>query len=241
MTHFPLWIATRQVLHFLYPPCCLVCRSTRAYDRVVCRDCAENMEVVAWSSEWSRNYLSHHALDEILDAVFIAFEYRTGTSIPTLIYDLKYRGLKIVGPWLGRKLGQRLASTSLPEHEPVLVPVPLHARKKRERGYNQSLLICRGMSEATGLRVDDHLIFRNRYTRSQAAEQLTVEERKRNVKNAFSLRSGARIPPTVALVDDVITTGSTIGECARVLKGAGVTWVGALAVASPLGRDHDGV
>ncbi|NOY05318.1 MAG: ComF family protein [Chlorobi bacterium] len=241
MNRFPLWSTTRQILHFVYPPCCLVCRNTRARDRVVCRACAENMEALQWSPEWSRGFLSHHSLEDVLDAVFIAFEYRPGTSVPTLVYDLKYRGLTIVGPWLGRRVGGRLARTSLLEREPVLVPVPLHVRKKRERGYNQSFLICRGMSEVTSLRVDEGLIFRNRYTRSQAAEQLNAAERRRNVKDAFSLHPGASVPPSVALVDDIITTGSTIGECARVLKEAGVKWVGALAVASPLGGDHAGV
>lgn len=241
MTHFPLWIATRQILHFLYPPYCLVCRNTRAQDRVVCGACAENMDALEWSLDWSRNYLSRHSLEDVLDAVFIAFEYRPGTSIPTLIYDLKYRGLKNVGPWLGRRLGRRLAVTPLLDLEPALVPVPLHARKKRERGYNQSLLICRGLSEVTGLKIDGGLIFRNRYTRSQAAEQLTAVERRRNVKNAFSLYRDGHIPPSVALVDDIITTGSTIGECAKVLKEAGVTRVAALAVASPLGGNQAGV
>ncbi len=102
------------------------------------------------------------------------------------------------------------------------VPVPLHKSRLRERTYNQSSYICRGIGEALNIQPIEKCLKRTRYTRTQT--KLSIDEREENVRNAFELNqkfSGLIRGKNIILVDDVITTGSTILECARVLKNIG--------------------
>ncbi|MEG1547622.1 MAG: ComF family protein [Clostridia bacterium] len=108
----------------------------------------------------------------------------------------------------------------------MLIPVPLHRAKRSERGYNQSELLCRKLSERTGIRVCTDMLLRTRNTVSQTA--LSAQARCENLKDAFKLAmpcDGKRI----LLVDDVRTTGSTFTECALTLKAAGAAAVYSMA------------
>lgn len=110
----------------------------------------------------------------------------------------------------------------------VIVPVPLHRRRHQERGFNQSLYISRALSDMTGLPVNN-LLRRTRYTAPQA--QLSAKERTTNIVGAFGRKAVAKWPKSVILVDDVITTGSTMAECASVLRQHGVREITAVAIA----------
>jgi len=121
--------------------------------------------------------------------------------------------------------------------ETVIIPVPLHSRRQRERGFNQSLIISRAVGKITGHKVID-LLNRTRYTPPQA--QLSAQERVTNIIGAFDpstrLRNKAQRkqkqwPQSVILVDDVITTGSTISACAEILRKNGVQKIIAVALA----------
>lgn len=110
----------------------------------------------------------------------------------------------------------------------VIIPVPLHSRRHRERGFNQSLIIGKVLSKATGL-PQANLLQRTRHTTPQAS--LSATERTTNIIGAFGRGKITNWPKTVILVDDVITTGSTIAECASVLRKYGVTKITAVALA----------
>lgn len=101
----------------------------------------------------------------------------------------------------------------------VLVAVPLHTQRVRERGYNQSYLLARELSSRTGLDLCDPLI-RSRYTISQT-KTANVTERRKNVSAAFLCNDPVVKGRRVILIDDVVTSGATLDECARMLKGAG--------------------
>ena len=107
----------------------------------------------------------------------------------------------------------------------VIVPVPIHKKRLRARGYNQSALIAQCLSKAFGLRVDETLLSRIKSTRTQTA--LSVDARRKNVKAAFAARPCEGL--SIVLVDDVKTTGSTLCECTKALKAAGARRVYALA------------
>jgi ComF family protein len=109
-----------------------------------------------------------------------------------------------------------------------MIPVPLAAQRFRERGYNQAIELALQIERHAGIAVRTDLMVRTRHTREQAG--LDRRARRRNIKGAFSLR----MPPSatrVAIVDDVLTTGSTVNEMARVLKRAGIAHVEVWAVA----------
>ena len=120
----------------------------------------------------------------------------------------------------------------------AIVPVPLHKIKYRERGYNQSALLAKQVSLLINVPVQDNLLIRNRYTKSQT--NLSKIARERNVSGAFFCSSsfGAE---RILLIDDVITTGSTVNACADALITAGIKQVDVFALANPKISDKNGV
>ncbi|MFL6538639.1 MAG: ComF family protein [Chthoniobacterales bacterium] len=111
----------------------------------------------------------------------------------------------------------------------LVVAVPLHSARQRERGFNQAALLAELLARETGLRLHD-VLERIRYTTTQTAYDRA--ERMRNLEGAFRLRRGADVQGLrVLLIDDVLTTGSTLSECARVLKAAGAVSVHAATAA----------
>ncbi len=150
----------------------------------------------------------------------------------TIIHQLKYSGMTSLGLDLGKHLGVRVKQELAGEKITGIVPVPLHHLKRRERGYNQSEYICRGMTSVLGVPVEPKLVTRSVYTQTQT--KLNSEERRQNVAGAFKVR-GEALPKikdgTFLLVDDVVTTGATMQACARALVDAGACKVIACATA----------
>lgn len=147
--------------------------------------------------------------------------YRYDADIADLIRRLKFRGDLAAGRTLGGLLAERLRSE--PDRPEVVVPVPLHGRRLRERGFNQSTEIARRLDGV--LRTD--LLRRDRLTRAQ--HELDAAERRRNLRGAFAVYGTA--PASVLLIDDVYTTGTTVVEATRTLRRSGVkrVWVGTVA------------
>ncbi len=149
------------------------------------------------------------------------------STLRHLIHLLKYDGMEP----LARPLGARLAAL-LPRAGRVdlIVPVPLHGRRRRARGFNQAELLAAELSRASSVRCDAGALRRDRPTETQTG--LTHRQRRLNVQGAFCVRKPQAVAGRhVALVDDVITTGATVAACARVLKDAGAERVVVLALA----------
>ncbi|MCZ6776293.1 MAG: ComF family protein [Ignavibacteria bacterium] len=147
-----------------------------------------------------------------------AYHYEKDGTLQSLIHYLKYGGITALGVELGRRLGDCVQATLGGVLISGILPVPLHPTKRRERGYNQSEYICKGVQERTGLPVVEPLLMRRKYTKSQT--ELDIEQRRENVQDAFSVhKSFHRVIPdqTFLIVDDIITTGSTVDACAKVL------------------------
>jgi ComF family protein len=148
----------------------------------------------------------------------------------TLVQALKYRGVAELADPFARLAALVLVRDFPGERWDVIVPVPLHRVRRRDRGYNQSALIARRLGALTGWPVDERLAVRHRWTQSQTF--LSRRQRLTNVEGAFRCPDPARAAgPRILLVDDVHTTGSTINETARALREAGAAEVFALAVA----------
>lgn len=156
--------------------------------------------------------------------------YNRGSRIRNLIHHLKYKGITELGPELGRLYGTILKESGFTETMDVIIPVPLHPSRQRRRGYNQSELICSGLAESTGLPMDIGSLIRS--SRSQTQTRRSRYERWTNVEGIFTLEHPENVEGKhILLVDDVITTGSTIESCTNVLvKAAGVK-VSAVALA----------
>ena len=144
------------------------------------------------------------------------------------IYQFKYRNLRALAAPLAKLLNDYLVTNPVPGD--VLVPVPLHRKRMRERGYNQSSLLARKLGKLIRLRVVDDCIVRKRHAAPQA-RTATVEERQRNVADAFACRDDRLRDKQVLLIDDVSTSGATLDACAAVLKASGAISVWGLVLA----------
>jgi ComF family protein len=155
---------------------------------------------------------------------------RYGDVVREALHAFKFGGRRALAAPLGDLLAEAVQGR-LPRGLPdLLVPVPLHPRRERERGFNQSSLLACRLGRAWGRPVRDDILGRVVATPSQTA--LDAAARRANVRGAFRLRRPELIVGRhVVVVDDILTTGATLSECARTLQEMGATTVGALTVA----------
>lgn len=144
------------------------------------------------------------------------FRFEKGSKYQHLLHLLKYKGEKKVGVFLGTLLGAELKGTPFSEVD-MVVPVPLHKKRQKKRGYNQSEIIAQGFSLITGIPIENNLVFRKEYTQSQTSKGRFA--RWENMEDVFQLCDNPDLPlnPVILLIDDVITTGATLEACAEVL------------------------
>jgi competence protein ComFC len=204
----------------LYPPLCSVCGKTLEKDAVLfCMQC--------WADAPIPEVKDFPKLRHV-DMVRSGYYFAVDNMIRAAVHALKYEGQLLLAREMARHLIPRLP-TRFVEAEVTWVSVPLHWQRKMIRGFNQSDAIANALAIETGHRKPERLLKRIRHTPTQTA--LTYTERAANMKGAFAVKTNIKVPSAVLLIDDVITTGATIDECALTLKNAGTEWVGALSFA----------
>jgi ComF family protein len=151
-------------------------------------------------------------------------------SLRVVIHELKYRGRRRAAAQLAHRLDREPRVRDVLQGADVLVPVPLHPRRRRERGFNQAELLAAELGRRGAIAVSSGTLVRRTDTASQAG--LTAARRRANVKGAFAVRHRSRVAGRViVLVDDVYTTGATARACARALRAAGAAEVRLVTVA----------
>lgn len=147
-------------------------------------------------------------------AAFLYFN--KGNKVQRLIHQLKYKGRKDIGIYLGRQYGQQLKYSPFFQMVQLIVPVPLHPKKLLQRGYNQSEQFAIGLGETMKIPVDPYAICRKKETETQTKKSRF--RRWQNVAEVFHVtNSGSMVMKHVLLVDDVITTGATLESCIHAL------------------------
>lgn len=142
--------------------------------------------------------------------------YHPHTSAAMMVYKMKYGGRDDIAGKLGRLMAHELVPTGFFDSIDGIVPMPLHDRRRRERGYNQSYEMAQGIRSVTHIDIYENIVERTRYTESQARQTLTG--RAKNVVGAFALKDARRAEGKhLPLIDDIITTGATLAECAEQL------------------------
>ena len=210
-----LWLI--DLLMLFFPSNCLVCgKKLHAPGAILCFTCEMLMPRTGFG-DCENNPVSKIFWGRVrVRAGTSLFRFEKGSAYQTLLHDLKYRGNKKAGLYLGRLLGQALKHTSFSDCD-LMIPVPLHRIKQKQRGYNQSELIARGASEITGIPVKNDLIRRKNYQRSQTT--MNRQERFENMAQAFTLVKKAPDlhEKKILIIDDIITTGATLEACSQVL------------------------
>ncbi|NQT23941.1 ComF family protein [candidate division KSB1 bacterium] len=221
---------TAGFLDFLYPPECLVCHVRLSEHMWVCPECEsqlrESLDVKSQSNSQDFIYLSEpFHFKQIISCWFYSPE------IETLVHHVKYHKGWRLGIHLGEEVGRILPPTEI-QNMDCLVPVPLHSSRKRERGFNQSFLYCKGIQHVHPIPILKNTLTRNRPTATQT--KLDSEARQANVDGAFRVKNAKSIQgKRVVLIDDVVTTGATMNACAKALLDAGAEYVTGLALVRP--------
>jgi len=236
----PLRESLRAIGSLFYPAACAVCVAPVECAEYLCATCRAKAPRItapfcakcsepfpaAVSGPFTCANCAHRTLH--FDAAIAV--YRSRGIVRKLIHEFKYghqRHLRHpIAAWLAETLDDpRLRDRSFD----LIVPIPLHPARERERGFNQALLLAEDLSAAASLPLQG-VLDRVRYTTTQTAYDRA--ERMENLHNAFRLRKNADVRGLrVLLIDDVLTTGSTLSECARVLKAAGAISVYAATAA----------
>ena len=166
-----------------------------------------------------------------MDIDGIRSPFRFDGAIRQAIHQLKYRNLRALAQPLAKLLSDYLTNNAVPGE--ILVPVPLHQKRLRERGYNQSSLLAHELGRLTDLPVVDDCLIRQRHAFPQTKAS-TMDERWSNVGGAFACRDHRLRGNPVLLIDGVSTSGATLDACTVVLKAGGATMVWGLVLASEI-------
>ena len=212
-----------SLIDWIYPSQCSSCGQEPDICPFLCKECYQKLLLFDNTPD-SIVYHKDHPADRV-KAMFYFDEI-----LQQLIHDIKYRDASYIANFLGRKIGEYYKGSEI-LHCDALVPVPLYSVRKRERTYNQSACLAKGISKVCGIPVNERLIKRCRNTNTQT--KLNKDERQNNIKDAFLIKNNAILPKHVCVVDDVFTTGATTMEIARTLKKAGVNKVSILCLATP--------
>lgn len=237
-----------QLADTIYPPRCVVCGRflwkgplvRETHSAFFCPDCIADFPCISsplcpicgqpFSSEVREDHLCEDCLRKrpFYEAAWAPYRYEG--AIMKGIHRLKYGSKSILADALGPLLAQ-FAKERIDRSRSVLImPVPLHPKRLRERGFNQSLLLARHVSGCLHVGLDFLSLRRVRYTPPQAS--LAKKERLQNVQGAFELKNPDAVKGrSVLLVDDVVTTGNTLNECARILRKSGAEEVFGLSLA----------
>jgi ComF family protein len=200
----------------LFPPRCVDCRARGHW---LCPDCID--QILFFEPPWPQ------ILDEVWPLQDVRVAAHLWGPLRQAIHSFKYGGLRALAGILGEILFDCWDTEPWPVD--VIVPVPLHPSRLRERGYNQSALLAHELSRRTELPVVEGVLLRITPTRPQVG--LDAAERAENVRDAFRCRDESLRDLQVLLVDDVLTTGATLRACGQALLqgNAGTVWALALA------------
>ncbi|MFQ5606199.1 MAG: ComF family protein [bacterium] len=226
----PFW---QSLLDFLYPPNCLICDTyLDSQPGKICADCWFNLPRLPTPV---RNIAVHRGVETELSSVQVeclsVWEFADG--VQTLIHELKYFGKKSIAISIADEMAAVVRAQPDFSAVELILPVPLHKVRQRERGYNQSHLLSVRLAEILQIPVAENLLLRVRYTQSQS--KLSLEARQKNVRDAFKVLRPERIEgKTCLLVDDVLTTGATLSACAGCLLQAGAVKVLATTAAQAI-------
>ena len=201
-----------SLLTLLFPDHCVSCRR---HGTLLCKQCCNGLEL----------YTEQLHILPGLDGVSIAYVYRD--TLRTAIHQLKYRRRRRVA----KPLGELLTPLAQPHSASIdaLQPIPMHAARRAERGFNQAELIAQSLGATLGKPCLVRGLERVRATGQQV--RLNAHERRENMRDAFAWQATAPPPARILLVDDVLTTGATMSACAVALREAGCREVYGIALA----------
>jgi ComF family protein len=228
----PLLQLVKDFAGLFYPEVCLCCgEDLVAKEEYICATCMFSLPRTNYHKNTDSPLAKVFWGRVELNAVSAFCHYQKGGTVQGLVHEMKYNGKKKLGTELGRLYGVELKESPLFNRADYIVYIPLHPKKLKKRGYNQSAFFAEGLSQGMGIPVLHDALSRIKNTDTQTRK--SRYERWENVEGIFKVDKVEELSGKhVLLVDDVITTGSTIEACARELNKAQVASVSVAAIGS---------
>lgn len=204
-------------IDLIYPRLCEVCNASLvAGEQIVCSHCRVDFPL---TRNWNER---ENQVEKIfwgrvpITAAAAYFFFARGSKYRVLLHKLKYADRSDIGVMLGQWFGNELAECQIFSDIDFIIPVPLHPKKQKSRGYNQSEKICSGLSAALHKPVDTQTVVRTEFTNTQTKKNRM--ERWHNVSEVFAVKNAKKLQNRhILLVDDVLTTGATLEACCNAI------------------------
>lgn len=210
----------KGLFYLINPPLCIACRQYEPFkEEDLCLSCLKTLPLVASPLDATSATVGKEHFPADLSFFYSLFYYTKDGLVADMIHRIKYNGQYRLARKLGKLLGDHLKS-----HKDLtgycIVPVPIHKKRRMERGFNQSEELAKGIRQSIPLSVKNNLLVRTQYEKSQTAKDKYA--RAELLKQSFTLNSKEELPIKILLVDDVVTTGSTLESCVELLSQRGI-------------------
>jgi len=222
-----------RISDLIAPRSCVICGSRLGIEEQhICARCNLHLPRTGFASDAYENEMARLFWGRLpMERAAALYYYQSHAPAAEPIYELKYHRRPEIGVELGRLMAEDFAREGFFEGIDLLLPVPLTTKRRRQRGYNQSREIARGVSQVTGIPVADDALLRVAFEESQTLKDRW--QRAENVSGVFKLGKNADeiAGKHVLIVDDVVTTGATVGACGEALKAVEGIKISVLSVA----------
>ena len=211
-------VLLNDLINFIYPPQCHLCDcKLTSSDRFVCRKCLSELPRTGFHRDKNNPMVERFAGQFPFVNATSLFYYVPGSKLSQIVQDMKYRNYPGIGKMFGKLMYKELYSTGFFNEIDYVVPVPMHWLKKAKRGYNQSAMIGIGIAEEGNLQMMEAIKMVKIH---KTQTKLSKEERLKNTEGLFQVKKQKNLNRKgVLLVDDICTTGATLGAAAKTITG----------------------
>ncbi|WP_111707356.1 ComF family protein [Lutibacter citreus] len=209
-----------DLLYLFYPEICLCCKNQlTTNEKYVCIECRHDLPVTNFTNE-NNNLIEKifYGREEVIDGTSLFYFLKKG-KIQHLIHELKYNKQQQVGEFIGNWLADEIIESDRFKSIDCIIPVPLHKKKFRSRGYNQVTTFGKCLSLKLNIPFYENILIKTSATKTQTKKNRF--SRWKNAEHLFTLKNAELLEAKhILLIDDIITTGATLESCAKTLKGA---------------------
>ena len=213
----------QNVINIFFPNGCVGCNTPLSSQRdILCNFCHYDLHHTSTLEVLSNNEIHKRVCSSKLKYAYAYLHYDKSALAQSIMYNFKYRGLQQIGTLLGKKIGATIKNSKLAQCD-AIIPVPLHKRKEKKRGFNQSAVLAKAIAKELRLPILKKAVRRTRNNKSQARLS-SQKSRSKNTEDLFECTPKELLPyQHLIIIDDIITTGSTSQEMLNCLHRKGIT------------------